>query len=159
MFYFLQGHGYKTAQQTFGIGLCRASCTAGEQRNSSSAARKSHEQLFLWYFCLYYKASKLHQNASATHFWRLIANSLRLIKHMVWRSCWTELQHPQVHCNQFLSFWFFYWLELSITHTDWSGRLPFVHLLGRGFFSVLRSDLFVFTLHLLWHMVAINIVI
>lgn len=157
-FYFLlQGHCYKTPQQTFGIGLRRALCTLREQRNSSSAAGKSHEQLF-WYFCLHYKASNCIRMHPLVIFEALLPIPHAFSKHMVWKSYWRESGDIlRFIVTRFLSFWFFYWLELSraqIKPADF--HLCIYHF---NFFSVLRSDLFVFIWHSLWHMVATNIVI
>ena len=105
-----------------------------------------------------WQGSKLHQNASASHFWSLTANSLHLfkthgLKGLLERKC----RYSRVHCNQ-ISFFLILLLIRTNTHrlkpqTSTSAAI------GWGFSSVSGSDLFVFLLHSLRHTVAANIVI
>lgn len=159
-FYFpLQGHCYKTPQQTFGIGLCRAWCTVRERRNSYFAAGKSHEQLFFFFsFCLHYMASNCTRMHLLVIFEALLPIPYVFSKHMVWKSYWGESgDNLGFTIISFPSFWFFYWLELSRAQIKTADFHLCIHHFN--FFSVLRSDLFVFMLQSLWHMVATNIVI
>lgn len=101
MLYFLpQSLRCKTPEWTFGPSLCRALNMVGEQGHSYG---KSREQLFLWYFSRHYIGFKLHQKSPASHFWKLITNSLHLLKTQALKKPWeqTETFLGSLQCSFF----------------------------------------------------------
>lgn len=158
MFYFLlQGYCYKTPQQSFGIGLCRALCTVRERRNCSTAAGMSHEQLFLWYFCPHYKASNCIRMHPLVIFEALLPIPYVFSERMGWKC----------HCREngnILRFIIITFLSNPSTDLNYDVHISKQQIstcaaIVGVFFSVLRSEVFAFMLHSLWHTSATNTVI